>query len=72
YTVESPFRNVNIHSKFGSFSAAAKVTPDKIIYYRTQEYYSGRFPPGDYAAMVDYYQQVYKSDHSKIVLLKKE
>jgi Transglutaminase-like superfamily len=72
YTVESPFHDINIESKFGKFNASAKVTPGKIIYYRRQEYYSGRFPPADYASLVNYYQQVYKADHSKIVLVKQE
>jgi hypothetical protein len=72
YTIESPFHDISIISKFGKFSASAKVTPGKIIYCRKQEYYSGRFPSGDYANLVNYYQQVYKSDHSKIVLVKQE
>jgi hypothetical protein len=72
YTIESPFRDINIESKFGKFTASAIVTPGKIIYYRKQEYYSGRFPAGDYAVLVKYYQQVYKSDHSKMVLSKQE
>ncbi|HWH64414.1 MAG TPA: hypothetical protein VNS50_14105, partial [Ginsengibacter sp.] len=72
YTVEAPFHDSKIESKFGKFSASAKVTSGKIIYYRKQEYYSGRFPPTDYVNLVNYYQQVYKSDHSKIVLVKEE
>lgn len=72
YTVESPFHDIYIESEFGKFSASAKITSGKITYYRRQEYYSGRFPPGDYTKLVTYYQQVYKSDHSKIVLVKQE
>jgi len=72
YTVESPFHDINIESEFGKFSASAKITSDKILYYRRQEYYSGRFPPGDYTKLINYYQEVYKSDHSKIVLVKQE
>lgn len=72
YTVEAPFHDVNIASEFGKFSASAKITSDKITYYRRQEYYSGRFPPGDYTKLVNYYQEVYKSDHSKIVLIKQD
>lgn len=72
YIVESPFHDIYIESEFGKFRASAKITPGKIIYYRKQEYYSGRFPPGDYTKLVTYYQEVYKSDHSKIVLVKQE
>lgn len=72
YTVESPFRDISIGSKFGKFNATAIVTPSKIIYYRKQEYYSGTFSATDYKSLVNYYEQVYKSDHSKIVLAKPE
>lgn len=70
YTVESPFRDINIENEFGKFTANVKVLPGKIIYYRKQEYHSGNFPPDDYNKLVNYYQQIYKSDHSRLVLVK--
>jgi len=72
YAVESPFVNVNIRSKFGTFTASAIVADGKITYYRRQEYFSGKFPASDYASLVTYFHQIYKSDHSKIVLAKNE
>jgi len=72
YTVESPFHDTKIETKFGTFNAMAKVTPDKIIYYRKQVFYSGRFPAKDYTDLVHYYEQVYKADHTKVVLVKQE
>jgi len=72
YTVESAFHDINLETEFGKFSASAIVAPGKIIYYRKREYHSGRFPKSDYSKLVDYYDQVYKSDHSKIVLIKQD
>jgi len=72
FTVEAPYLTVNIHSKFGSFTASAIVTSGRIIYFRKQEWLSGRFPASEYSNLVAFYQQVYKSDHSKIVLVKNE
>jgi hypothetical protein len=70
YIVESPFHDTKIETKFGTFNAFAKVMPDKIIYYRKQVFYSGRFPAKDYAELVHYYERVYKADHTKVVLVK--
>ena len=72
YTVESPFRNINLQTKFGKFVANVKIVQGKIFYYREQEHYSGRFPSTDYNAFVAYCQQIYKSDHSKVVFVKND
>jgi transglutaminase-like putative cysteine protease len=70
YNVESPFHDVSIDSKFGKFTATSKVTPGKIIYYRRREFYSGKFPPEEYINLVNYFDIIYKSDHSRIVLVR--
>lgn len=72
YAVEMPFKAITLKTIFGTYTATAKVTPGKIIYFRKQEYFSGRFPVNTYRDFVQYYQQVYKSDYSKIVLVKDE
>jgi len=61
-----------IETKFGKYISSVKVMPDKILYYRYQQQYSGNFPAADYANLVDYYEQIYKADRAKIVLVKKE
>src|SRR5579862_390916 len=60
-----------IESKFGKYISSMKVMPDKIVYYRYREQFSGNFPAADYAGLVDYYEQIYKADRAKIVLVKK-
>jgi hypothetical protein len=61
-----------IESKFGKYISSVKVMPDKILYYRYCEQYSGEFPAKDYNDVVSYYQKIYKADRDKVVLVKKE
>ena len=72
YQAESVPADVNINSKFGRYSASMKVTADKIVYYRSREEPIRRYPPSDYGEMVKFYERMYKSDHSRIVLVKQE
>lgn len=72
YTVENMPAPVKIESKFGRYSAFVDVKTDKIIYYRSIEKFSGQFPPSDYNELVKFYDQLYKADRSRVVLVKKE
>ena len=71
YAIENMPPPVNIESKFGRYSASVDVQADKIIYYRSIEKFSGRFPPSDYNELVKFYDQLYKADRSRVVLVKK-
>lgn len=70
YRSEAVPQDVAIDSKFGKYHASVKVSPDKIVYYRRWEESVNRFPPSDYAALVKFYEQLYKADHNRIVLVK--
>jgi hypothetical protein len=72
YTPESIPQDAKIESKFGKYSAAVKLSGDKIIYYRHYEHYSGRFPAKDYTELVKFYDAIYKADRNKVVLVKNE
>ena len=72
YTPESVPQDAKIESKFGKYAASVKLSGDKIIYYRSYEHYSGRFPSSDYAELVKFYDAVYKADRNKVVFVKKE
>jgi hypothetical protein len=72
YQPEAVPQDIHIDGKFGKYTASVKVMPDKIVYYRTCEQSMARFPPSDYDALVKYYEQLYKADHTRIVLVKKE
>jgi hypothetical protein len=72
YQPEAVPQDVTIDSRFGKYSTSVKVMPDKIVYYRRYEESLGRFPPADYQDLVKFYERLYKADHSRIVLVKKE
>jgi len=72
YEPESFPQPVTIETKFGKYYSAAKLVDNKILYYRTSEQYSGTFPAKDYAALVSYYDAIYKADRNKVVLIRKE
>jgi uncharacterized protein DUF3857/transglutaminase superfamily protein len=72
YQPESVPTDVAIDSRFGKYSTSVKVSADKIVYYRRYEESVGRFPPKDYADIVKFYERLYKADHSRIVLVKKQ
>ena len=63
---------VSLNTKFGKYNSSARVEGDKIIYYRTIERYGGRFPAADYNELVKFFDQIYKADRTKVVLVKKE
>lgn len=70
YTIESISEPVTIESKFGKYSNSVKLDGDKIVYYRSMEQYSGRFPAKDYPDMVKFYDNIYRADRNKVVLVK--
>ena len=72
YTVESVPQPAILDAKFGKYQASMKVEKNKIVYYRSYEHFSGRYPSKDYADLVKFYDAVYKADRSRIVLVKSE
>ena len=70
FEAEAVPKDVSISTRFGKYSSSVKVIEDKIFYYRSIEQYSGRFPAKQFNEMVSYYEQVYKADRTKVVLVK--
>jgi hypothetical protein len=71
YEIESKPQDVSISGKFGKYSCSVKLKENKLIYYRSMEQYSGRFPASDYTSLVSFYETIYKADRNKVVLVKK-
>jgi hypothetical protein len=71
YEPEAVPQDIAIDCKFGKYSAAVKVLPDRIVYYRRYEESVNRFPPADYPDLVKFYERLYRADNSRIVLVKK-
>ncbi|MBX3253436.1 MAG: DUF3857 and transglutaminase domain-containing protein [Chitinophagaceae bacterium] len=72
YQPESVPLPVKLETKFGRYSCSVTVDGDKITYYRRLEKDSGEYPASDYAELVKFYEQIYKADRNRVVLVKKE
>jgi hypothetical protein len=72
YQPESVPSDIKTETAFGKYVCSTKVFEDEIIYYRLYEQYSGRFPASDYTDMAKFYEQLYKADRNRVVLVKKE
>ncbi len=72
YQPEMLPKDIAIRNKFGQYFVTFRVTGDKIIYHRLWEQYQGRCPAGEYNELANFYEQIYKGDRSKIVLVKTE
>lgn len=70
YTAESISEPITIESKFGKYTNSVKLEGEKIYYYRVMEQYSGRFPAKDYSDMAKFYDNIYRADRNRIVLVK--
>jgi hypothetical protein len=72
YEPEAMPQDVSVNSKFGKYNCSVKLKANKLLYYRSIEKYSGRFPAKDYADLVTFYDTIYKADRNKVVLVKNE
>ncbi|MFT3702573.1 MAG: DUF3857 domain-containing protein [Agriterribacter sp.] len=72
YQAEAIPSPVKLETKFGKYIASAELKGDKIYYYRNIEKYDGEFPATDYNDLAKFYEQIYKADRNRIVLVKKE
>ncbi len=70
YKPESVPKDMAVQTKYGNYTSSVKIIDDKIVYYRSMDQNSGRFPAKEFSEVVKFYDQVYKSDRSKLVLVK--
>jgi hypothetical protein len=70
YAPESVPQPQQITTKFGKYTSSVKIDGNKIYYYRTMERVSGRFAPAAYNEFVQFYEQIYKADRAKVVMVK--
>lgn len=70
YSTESQPKDILLESKYGKYVTHIMIHADKIFYYRLFEQYRGRFPATDFKEIKSFYDKIYESDHSQIVLVK--
>jgi hypothetical protein len=71
YIAESIPADTKIESPFGKYYTSVKFDGDKLIYFRHYEHYSGRFAPDKYSELVKFYEDIYKADRARVVLVRK-
>jgi hypothetical protein len=71
YEMESKSTDMVLKSRYGKYENRLVVAGDKIIYYREQVQYSGRFSANEYRDVVKFYNEMYEGDHKSIVLVKR-
>ena len=72
YQIESAIKNVELKTAFGKYSIKSSFEGDKIVYERTFEQYKTNIPATKQKEVVDFYSLVYKTDRSKMVLVKEK
>ena len=72
YVPEAMPKNVKLDSQFGKYACTVKIEGNNLTYYRLEEKSCSRFPASEYNDLVKYQDMVYKADHNRIVLVKKE
>ena len=72
YIAESIPQDVAFFNKFGKYNCTVKLNGSKLLYYRSIEHYNGRFPAKDYTELAKFYETAYKTDRSKVVLVKSQ
>lgn len=72
YQLEAMPPNTDLKTSFGNYTSTVKVEGSKIFYYRRMERFAGRYPVKDAAQIAKFYEDIYKTDRSRIVLVKRE
>lgn len=72
YTVESQPKNISLENKYGKYVCTVTVSENNITYYRCRERSVMRIPAKEYNDYVKFIDQVYKTDRSRIVFVKKD
>ncbi len=72
YQLEAQMPETDIKTAYGNYTASVKLNGNKVMYSRKMERFSGRFPAKEGVQIAKFYEDVYKADRSRIVLVKKE
>jgi len=70
YKAEFVPKDILLESEFGKYTAKVIVKDNLLIYKRTQQVNSKKYPAEKYRELVDFYKKIYLSDKQKAVLAK--
>lgn len=71
YTPEVVFQPMVAESIFGRYSSNVKVEGSTITYIRSMEQKSGTYPASAYPELAKFYNEIFKADRARLVLVKK-
>ena len=71
YTVEAMPKAVSLKTAYGEYSISFELTGNAIDVLRKNRMNEGRFPRSEYAAIAKYFNDIYKADRGRVVLVKK-
>jgi transglutaminase-like putative cysteine protease len=66
--IPEPF---NIKSRFGEYESSFKIDQGSLIYIRKIKMNKGEFPPESYNELIEFYKNINKADHVKMVFMNK-
>ncbi|MBE7170567.1 MAG: DUF3857 and transglutaminase domain-containing protein [Williamsia sp.] len=72
YRLEALSPDTKLEAKFGKYSSFLQLDGNKLRYYRRLEQYKGHYAAKEYSDLAKFYDQVYKADRSRVVLVKNE
>lgn len=72
YVLESMPKDVSIKTKYGIYTSSVKFENNKLYYLRVREQYAGKFSAKEKEELAVYFETIYKTDRSRVVLVKKE
>lgn len=70
YRLESRPSDQRLKTDFGEFSAEISLTDNTLVYKRRLRLNEGVYPAETYAKLVDFYQRVYESDRTNLILIR--
>ena len=72
YQPEAVPSPVALNTAYGNYNCTVKVEGAKIICCRKMERFGGRFPAKDAAEIARFYEDIYKADRRRVVMVRKE
>ena len=66
--IPEPF---NLKSRFGEYESSFKIDQGSLIYIRKIKMNKGEFPPESYNELIEFYKNINKADHVKMVFMNK-
>lgn len=72
YTPESVPKGTTLSTRFGTYTSAITVKDNTVTYIRTTQHNAGDYPANTITELEKFYDDIYKADRCRVVLVKKE